>query len=106
MIIYINGERIELTKEQLDYLYLGEGQEGVTYIYKDKALKIYKSYSSINRLSEKEALYLSKIPTKRILMPIDLVYDENGNFIGYTTKFIQNYNRATIKQLPISKIKE
>ena len=42
MIIYINGERIELTKEQLDYLYLGEGQEGVTYIYKDKALKIYK----------------------------------------------------------------
>ena len=106
MIIYINDKKIELTAEELEYRFLGEGKEGTTYIWNDKVLKIYKPYSSISRLNEKEAIYLSKIPTKRILLPIDLIYDENHNFIGYTTKFIRNYNRSTIKRLAISKIKE
>lgn len=106
MIIYINDQEYELTKEELEYRYLGEGKEGTTYIWNDKVLKIYKPYSSISRLSEQEALYLSKIPTKRILLPLDIIYDENHNFIGYTTKFILNHNCAIINQLPVSKIKE
>ena len=106
MKIIINNELITFSNEELDYWYLGEGNEGTVYIWKDKAIKIYKPYCSTDRLSEEEALFLSKIPTKRILLPIDIVYDENHNFIGYTTKFIQNRNREIIKSLSLSTIKK
>ncbi len=106
MKIIINNELITFSDEELDYWYLGEGNEGTVYIWKDKAIKIYKPYCRTDRLSEEEALFLSKIPTKRILLPIDIVYDENNNFIGYTTKFIQNRNREIIKSLSLSTIKK
>ena len=105
MIIYINDKEYELKEDVLNYLYLGEGEEGIAYIQGDKVLKIYKPYCSIKRLSEEDVTYLSKIPTKRILLPIDIIYDENHNFIGYTTKFILNHQREIIKQLHISRIK-
>ena len=106
MRVYINNKLVEYTDEELDYWYLGEGNEGTVYIWKDKAIKIYKPFCSTDRLSEDEALLLSRIPTKRILLPIDLVYDENHKFIGYTTKFIQNRNKDVIKKLYIGDIKK
>lgn len=106
MRVVINNKVVEYTDEELDYWYLGEGNEGTCYIWKDKALKIYKPFCSTDRLTEEEAAYLSNIKTNRILLPIDLVYDENHKFIGYTTKFIQNRHRDTIKQLSIADIRK
>ena len=106
MILYINDEKLEFSEEELNFRYLEEGQEGIAYIWKDKVIKVYKDQKRIPSINEETASYLSKIPTKRILLPIDLVYDENHNFIGYTTKFILNHNRSVIKRLPVSKIKK
>lgn len=106
MKVFIDNKEYNFSQEELDYWYLGEGNEGTAYIWKDKVLKIYKPFCSTDRLNEEEALYLSKIPTQRILLPIDLVYDENHKFIGYTTKFINNHNFEVIKNFPASRIKK
>ena len=71
--------------------YIDEGTEVVVYKYNDMALKIYKDYCRKQRLDLDTAKELSKIDTSRILLPRNIVYTENGEFIGYTTNKSKGY---------------
>lgn len=99
MKIYIGDKLHEFSEEQLEYMYLDEGNEGIVYRYKEKAIKIYKDYCFKERLDEKTAILMSKIKTRRILLPETMVYSINHEFRGYTTKFIQAYLLSHINEM-------
>ena len=81
--------------------YIDEGTEVVVYKYNDMALKIYKDYCRKQRLDLDTAKELSKIDTSRILLPRNIVYTENGEFIGYTTEFINSCSIDNISYMNV-----
>ena len=90
-------------------VFLGSGHEGKVYYNEDtnEAVKIHKN-NELNRISLNEATakILSGIPTTNILMPKRIVYDENGNFAGYTTHFIQKEEDLIPEMLQKAKIRD
>ncbi len=106
MQLIINNKIYSFTDEELNYRYIDEGEEATIYYCNKKALKIYKNYCKGIRLSEKDALYLQKINTERFLLPRDIIYDINNNFIGYTTSYIMGYSKENIKKLKLDFLKK
>ena len=89
---YYNGELLEFTDDEEDYMYLNEGAEGIVYKYGDDAIKIYKPTCFRSRLNEEQCVRLGAISTKRILMPKRIAYsDDCKTFIGYSTPFIYKF---------------
>lgn len=88
MTYYVGLER----EEFIPNIYIGAGSEGRVY-YNPKtqeAIKIFYLFNGYDaNMDEMEALKMSKIETKYILLPRRLVYDERGIFMGYTTPFIR-----------------
>lgn len=75
--------------------YLGDGCEAAVYRYdKNIAIKIYKNNGFKRKLDEETALGLMKLKTKRILLPEEIIYNENNEMIGYKKKYKENYNHA------------
>lgn len=75
--------------------YLGDGCEAVVYRYnKNMTVKIYKDNNFKRKLDEETALGLMRLSTKRILLPKEVVYNENGEMIGYKKEYKENYNHA------------
>ncbi len=101
MKIRIGKKLFEFSEEELDSMYIDEGMEGTIYRFNDDALKIYCDFPRKDRLNEDEAYKLSKIKTDRILLPKDLIYDENNKFIGYSTKFIENIDFKNASYLSV-----
>ena len=68
-----------------------QGNEYVIFKYLDKAVKIHrKKFIDIDNLDEHNILSFTKIPTKRILMPTDALYNIDGRIEGYVMDFIDN----------------
>ncbi len=89
MKLLIGDQEVELTDDDLEWLYINEGMESTVYQYGDEVLKIYTDFCSKVRLREDEAKRLSKISTKRFLLPQRIIYSADGKkFRGYTLKFI------------------
>ena len=110
MKIRYKDENIELSQEQLDFMYEAEGNESIVYRFKrkneDKALKIYKKQCLKDRIDMDVAKKLSNIKTERIMMPDTLIYDDNEKFIGYTTPYKNRYSLEHISLIKKDKIKE
>lgn len=99
MKIVLNDKLLEFSDDELDYMYIDEGNESEVYKYGDVALKIYKPYCRKERLREEDVVRLREISTKRFLMPKDIIRDEFGKFIGYTLPFIYKYPSSTIGRI-------
>lgn len=85
MKIYVKGKEIELDTSKKPF---GKGSEGVLY---EKEGILYKIYypEQLNEgygQKEKHHNYLLSIPTKQVVLPLEAIYDERGEYIGYTTK--------------------
>lgn len=103
MKILLGDELLEFSDEELDYMYLDEGQESEVFRYGKDVLKIYKKFCIKDRLSEEDAMRLSQIKTQRILLPKKIIRDpEDGHFMGYSLPFIYKYSRSIIPRLKIS----
>lgn len=90
MKYYIGEDKQELSLKK----YLSFGEEGNVYIEGNEAVKIYYDNwesSKHSYLTEEEARKMTKIKTNQILLPRRLVYDEKGNFCGYSTKLIRTF---------------
>ena len=103
MKLFLNDEEINITKSELNERYINEGSEGVIYQIGKEAVKIYDNDFYGKRLNEEEARKLSKINTKRILLPRRLVYNENREFMGYTSPFIIEYYKDFLGRLTMEK---
>lgn len=67
------------------------GNEYVIFKYLDKVVKIHRrKFVDIDNLDEQNILSFINLPTKRILMPIDALYDIDGRIKGYVMDFIDN----------------
>lgn len=103
MRILLGEELLEFDEEQLDYMYLDEGNESEVFRYGDSALKIYKKYCPKERLSLDEVIELSKIPTKRFLMPKEVIRDADTlEFIGYSLPFVYKYPRDILMRIKMN----
>lgn len=102
MTIYIADKKYNFTEEELDYMYIDEGQEANIYRLGDIILKIYKENSPKAKLNYKVAKKLSKIHTKRFLMPSKPIFNEEGLFIGHTTKFLNSYSLKNIAKIKMA----
>ena len=103
MRILLGEELLEFDEEQLDYMYIDEGNESEVYRYGDTALKIYKPYCPKERLSLDEVVELSKIPTKRFLMPKEVIRDADTlEFIGYSLPFVYKYPRDILMRIKMN----
>lgn len=104
MKFFVGDEGIDLTQEELDYRYLDEGKEAKIYEYGDEVLKLYKDYCPKMRLSEKDAFSLSQIGTEKVLLPKRIIHDEDGKFLGYTTKRIYGSSKLCIPKMKMKKL--
>ena len=103
MRILLGDELLEFDQETLDYMFLDEGNESEVFRYGDSVLKIYKDYCVKDRLGEDDVIYLSKIPTKRILMPREVIRDaDTMEFMGYSMPFIYKYPRDVLMRIKMN----
>lgn len=91
MKIYIGDKLYEFTEDELAFMYLDEGNEGIIYHKGEQVIKIYKDFCSKTRLDEETTIQLTKINTRRLLLPRKVIRTITGQFKGYTTSFIQGY---------------
>jgi len=99
MKIRVGKKIFEFSDIQLDNMYIDEGMEGTIYRLGEDALKIYGKYPGKDRLNEEDAKRLSKINTNRFLLPKEFIYDDENNFIGYSTQFVEDYNFKNARYL-------
>lgn len=99
MIYYLDDKKININLEKLKKLGKGCQSEAYKLWYNcgTYVLKIRKNESII----EEECNILKKLNTERILLPKQLVYDENRQFIGY----MMQYHKNDKKVIKISKQK-
>ena len=101
MNYYIGSRELEISDDELYDLYIDEGSEVEVFRYDDEVLKIYKKYCNKNRLDENTIDRLIGIDTKRIIMPSDIIRDENGQLIGYTMPHIASSGLDEFKKMKI-----
>ena len=88
MLLYIDDEKVNFSKSDLENRYINKGREGKVYQYRNEALKIYTDELKYRKkLTESEVIKMSSILTDRILLPKRPIYNESKEFIGYTTSF-------------------
>lgn len=85
---------------------IGEGNEGIIYHIKDKAIKFYKPYCKKVRLTKEDAIFLSTIHTKRILTPDDILLNKRRQIEGYYTKYIEDLGINNLLDLVKDILKE
>lgn len=103
MLVYIGNECFDFDEDDLEYMYIDEGDEALVYRHGMQALKIYRDYCYKPKLDESNTKKLTNIKTKRILMPRCPIYvGTKNNFKGYTTEpFIYALPKKQIKNMPI-----
>ncbi len=84
----VNGKEIKIDTSKKPY---NQGSEGKCYKIGDKIYKIYfpsMLYES-GIAKEKHHRQLQFLNSKQIVLPIDFIYNENGEYVGYVTKYIE-----------------
>ncbi len=106
MKITIDDLPIEIDDKELESRYLDEGNESTVYEYYNVVLKIYKKFCNKDRLTKEEVEFLRRIRTKRILLPANIIYDQDHSFIGYTLKQILSYSLKSICRMKVKNLKK
>lgn len=102
MRIYVGEKLLELSDTDLENMYVNEGKEAFVYRYGDEALKIYKDERVKLRLDEEDTIKLSEISTERVLLPKEVIYDDDFvTFKGYSTPFIDRESSDAIVDMDI-----
>ena len=103
----IKGKTFDFSEEDLDYLYLGEGTEATCYRIRDYendfVMKIHHDKPEKTTLDKETCKIIKNIDTERIKLPNELIYDEDGNYLGYTIDYV-DYKKPKIRSLKISKL--
>lgn len=89
MVIYLGDRLLSFTEEQLKEMKIGDGEEAISYRYESLVLKIYREQGLKWRLSENDVQMFSNIHTSRILMPQKPIFNERGEFCGYSKTYIK-----------------
>ena len=107
MRYYINGRSFDFDEEDLEDIKLDEGTEGACYrvhnYYDDFVMKIHHDKPEKMILDEETCKAISNIKTERFILPDDIIYDEDGNYKGYTVRYV-DYKRPKVRNLKINRV--
>lgn len=90
MNYYVGEEKRPIKLQE----YLGDGTEGQVFLDKNtkQAIKIFWEQENFESpITLETALKMTSLNSNHILLPRNIVYDENNRFCGYTTKYIRTY---------------
>ena len=104
MRFYVNDKEYNLDYAKMQKQFISSGYESDVYKFGNNVYKFYKEICLKYRLDEENTKRLSKIQTKRILLPKDVIYDENHDFFGYTMRYIKPIEKEEISDLKMEKI--
>lgn len=75
------------TLSEKDFIASG-GEASIYHMGNNLVAKIYHNKSKC--ISEKKILELKKIDNENIILPIDLIYDDSGDLIGYSMRYVKD----------------
>ena len=89
MNYYINGNIVKIDTSKKPY---DKGSEGKLYKFGSNLYKIYFPHARNEGFGSKERYhsYLKNITTEQVILPSSLIYDENGEYVGYVTPEVDN----------------
>lgn len=86
---YVQGKEIIINTNKKEF---ASGSEGKLYIIDDKVYKIYHNSALNEGFGNKKIYHQSLLGLnefyKHYLLPTDLIFDEEGNYVGYVTPLI------------------
>ena len=96
MYVIISDKVVKVNENSL--ISSGYTMKGNIYLLGDnEVIKLYHYVNSCsNELRRGKLECLSKIDVKKFIMPLEIVYDEKGNVIGHTMKYIRGNNGDAI----------
>ena len=99
MDVFISDSVFFLDKNKI--ISNGFTRTGDVYLLNDeKVIKIYRTTNTeFNTLYKNELEQLQNLNVQKFITPIELVYDENENIIGYTMRYIKGSNGDSILDL-------
>ncbi len=88
MEYFINNKSINIPVDKKPFKI---GSEGKVYKIGNEIYKIYYPYMVNEGFGNKEIFHkqLTNIPTQQIILPNGIIYDKDGNYVGYRTKYIE-----------------
>ena len=88
-IYYVNGEKINIPTNKKPF---GQGSEGSLYLVGDRLYKIYNHYALNEGFGNKKVYHQSLLQAKdlfkKFILPESLIFDIDGNYVGYVTPLI------------------
>ena len=101
MLFYEDGKKVRYNPYDMKRdPSCGAGTEVEAYKVNDKVVKFYKRNCKKIRMDKKTCNALSKIDTKRILMPETSLLDKKRNIQGYTMEYIEDIGKDSFFKLP------
>ena len=101
--------RVKLGKDIIDLeekSYLDEGKEGISYLFNGKVFKILHSYPLKISLNASDVERLKNISVSVLEHPIDSFYNEQGDYLGPVSTFIEGTGYYSIFNLTSKKLEE
>lgn len=83
-VLVQGGGKVNLTQRE----FLAEGGEGKIYVSGGTAYKVY--FDPTKMIPEGKIRELAAISDSRVIRPEKLLYDEKGNTVGFTSRFVQS----------------
>lgn len=88
-IYYVNGKEINIPTHRKPF---GQGSEGSLYLLEDKLYKIYNCGALNEGFGNKKIYHQSLLGVrelfKKFILPDALIFDFDGNYVGYVTPLI------------------
>ena len=83
MKLYVQDKYYDFSREELEEMRLGSGEEGTVYRMGDFALKVYHASCAKIRLSEDACQKMYSISSHYVFLPRGPIRDESKKFNGY-----------------------
>ena len=105
MKYYCNQEEIDLNEKDIRNINEDKTAEGICYEKNGFVYKIHYKDDS-DYIDEDSCKYLIDINTKRIFLPVDIIYDENKLYSGYKTVYIKTLKELQKRNKSLKRILE
>lgn len=92
MVYYVDGNPIDIKTNRKCF---DKGSEGKVYKIEDKMYKLYYQswLTKMEKSLESRHKKLLEINSQQIVLPNDLIYDQQNHYAGYVTDFVRQTDR-------------
>lgn len=107
MVYFENNKKVRYNPYNMKYdKKIGSGLESDCYLINGEVVKLYNDYCQKIRLNKVEIEQMSKINTRRIIMPSVALLDKKKKAKGYKMKYINSLGYDSFYKMPKNKLTE